>query len=309
PWGEVARNQNKYISPKYLPLNFKVTDPSKMHKKDAIILLDFWRSHQDEDKHSVLRFRRWRGTNRMLQEPVNVKSAEDGPQVQTKKVRARQQGALQERTYPSMGQGMADESEVASDKPFEWSESDAPGDSRRSSVKGNKGKAKAMMRVVSPGVDELPTTAETQGRVTGGQATAPADQSKRRSQPGHLPCLLDPHLLAKVSKSTAWPKPTLKGKTLNAGNAEGSKKRRAPSTDSEEEDNVDGVRPMKKVRQGFAKQRQKAATPFPDAIKENANDIPEVEDTRCSTRKQKTLLPADFAVSPKMKGQTHHRQK
>ncbi|KIK78318.1 hypothetical protein PAXRUDRAFT_16933 [Paxillus rubicundulus Ve08.2h10] len=56
PWGEVARNQNKYISPKYLPLNFKVTDPSKMHKKDATLLLGFWRSHQDKDEHSVLRF-------------------------------------------------------------------------------------------------------------------------------------------------------------------------------------------------------------------------------------------------------------
>ncbi|KAF8834286.1 hypothetical protein BDN67DRAFT_1016665 [Paxillus ammoniavirescens] len=71
-----------------------------------------------------------------------------------------------------MGRGTADESEEASDKPFEWSESDAPGDSRRSSVKGNKGKAKAMMRVVSPGVDELLTTAET--------------RAKRRSQPEAL---------------------------------------------------------------------------------------------------------------------------
>ncbi|KIK72547.1 hypothetical protein PAXRUDRAFT_180468 [Paxillus rubicundulus Ve08.2h10] len=96
---------------------------------------------------------------------------------------------------------------------------------------------------------------------------------------------------------------------MKGGNAEGSKRRRAPGTDSEEEDNVDGVRPMKKVRQGFAKQRQKAATPFPNAIKEDANDVPEVEDTCHSTRKWKAPLPADFAVSPKMKGQTHHRQK
>ncbi|KIK73429.1 hypothetical protein PAXRUDRAFT_20860 [Paxillus rubicundulus Ve08.2h10] len=38
-----------------------------------------------------------------------------------------------------MGRGTANESEEASDKPFEWSESDAPGDSRCSSAKGNKG--------------------------------------------------------------------------------------------------------------------------------------------------------------------------
>ncbi|KIK79022.1 hypothetical protein PAXRUDRAFT_16551 [Paxillus rubicundulus Ve08.2h10] len=126
--------------------------------------------------------------------------------------------------------------------------------------------------------------AETQGRVTGGQATALADQSNPRSQPEALfkspevpmmaPAKAIPGILKKplkqpdgrsseVSKSTAWPKPTLKGKTMNAGNAEGSKRRRAPGIDSEEEDNVDGLRPMKKVRQGFAKQRQKAATPFP----------------------------------------------
>ncbi|KIK78317.1 hypothetical protein PAXRUDRAFT_164293 [Paxillus rubicundulus Ve08.2h10] len=112
-----------------------------------------------------------------------------------------------------------------------------------------------------------------------------------------------------VSKSTARPKPTLKGKTMNTRNAEGSKRRRAPGTDSEEEDNVDGVRPMKKVRQGFSKQCQKAVTPFPNAINEDANDVPEVEDTRCSTHKQKAPLPTDFAVSPKMKGQTHCRKK
>ncbi|KIK83846.1 hypothetical protein PAXRUDRAFT_101451, partial [Paxillus rubicundulus Ve08.2h10] len=111
-----------------------------------------------------------------------------------------------------------------------------------------------------------------------------------------------------VSKSTAQPKPTLKGKTMNAGNAEGSKRRRVPGTDSEEEDNVDGVRPMKKVRQGFAKQCQKAATPFPDAINEDANDVPEVEDTCHSTHKWKAPLPADFAVSSKIRGQTHRRQ-
>ncbi|KAF8834287.1 hypothetical protein BDN67DRAFT_1016666 [Paxillus ammoniavirescens] len=56
PWGEVARDQNKYVSPQYLPPNFKVTDPSKMHKKEAILLLDFWRTRQDEDEDSVLRF-------------------------------------------------------------------------------------------------------------------------------------------------------------------------------------------------------------------------------------------------------------
>ncbi|KIK75020.1 hypothetical protein PAXRUDRAFT_19343 [Paxillus rubicundulus Ve08.2h10] len=170
------------------------------------------------------------------------------------------------------------------------------------------------MRVVNPGVDELLTTAETQGRVTGGQATALADQFNRRSQPEALfespemptmaPAKAIPGILKKplkqpdgrsseASKSTAWPKPTLKGKTMKGGNAEGLKRRRAPGTDSEEEDNVDG----------------KAATPFPDAIKEDANDIPEVEDTRHSTHKRKAPLPADFAVSPKMKGQTHHRQK
>ncbi|KIK76107.1 hypothetical protein PAXRUDRAFT_170899, partial [Paxillus rubicundulus Ve08.2h10] len=163
---------------------------------------------------------------------------------------------------------------------------------------------------------------ETRGRVTGGQATALADQSKRRSQPGIplIPCWdpgahfdaealfkspemptmapakAIPGILKKpskqpkgrspeVSKSTARPKPSLKGKTLNAGNTEGLKKRRAPGTDSEEEDNVDGVRPMKKVRQGFAEQHQKAVTPFPDAIKEDANDVPEVEDTHRSTHK------------------------
>ncbi|KAF8833434.1 hypothetical protein BDN67DRAFT_1017561 [Paxillus ammoniavirescens] len=172
------------------------------------------------------------------------------------------------------------------------------------------------MRVVSPGVDKLPTTAET--------------RAKRRSQPEALfespemptmtPAKAIPGILKKpskqpnsrsseVSKSTAWPKPTLKGKTMTAGNAEGSKRRRAPGTDCEEEDNVDGVRPMKKVRQGFAKQHQRAATPFPNAINEDADDIPEVEDTRRSMRKRKAPLPADFAVSPKMKGQTHRRQK
>ncbi|KIK72499.1 hypothetical protein PAXRUDRAFT_21921 [Paxillus rubicundulus Ve08.2h10] len=81
------------------------------------------------------------------------------------------------------------------------------------------------MRVVSPGVDELPTTAETQGRVTGGQATAPADQSNPRSQPealfksSEMPTMAlakaIPGILKKpskqpkgrspeVSKSTAW---------------------------------------------------------------------------------------------------------
>ncbi|KIJ12438.1 hypothetical protein PAXINDRAFT_14762 [Paxillus involutus ATCC 200175] len=79
PWGEVSRDQNKYLSPTYLPPNFKVGDPSKMHKKDAIILLDFWRSHQDEDEDSVLAFRRWRGMDGMLQEPVDVHSGDNGP--------------------------------------------------------------------------------------------------------------------------------------------------------------------------------------------------------------------------------------
>ncbi|KIJ16189.1 hypothetical protein PAXINDRAFT_11229 [Paxillus involutus ATCC 200175] len=35
PWGEVSRDQNKFILPTYLPLNFKVANPSKMYKKDV----------------------------------------------------------------------------------------------------------------------------------------------------------------------------------------------------------------------------------------------------------------------------------
>ncbi|KIK91254.1 hypothetical protein PAXRUDRAFT_13876 [Paxillus rubicundulus Ve08.2h10] len=186
------------------------------------------------------------------------------------------------------------------------------------------------MRVVSPGEDELPTTAETPGRVTGGQATVPANQFKRRSLPEALfespeiqmmalakaipgilkkPSKHPDSRSSEVSKSMACPKPMLKGKTVNAENAEGSKRRRAPGRDFEEEDNVDGVGPMKKVRQDFSKEHQKAATPFPDAINKDANDVPEVEDTPQSTHKQKAPLPTDFAMSLKMKGHTYHRQK
>jgi hypothetical protein len=102
------------------------------------------------------------------------------------------------------------------------------------------------------------------------------------------------------------PKPTIKHKTMKPGNAEGSsssKRARAPSGDCEED--VDAVRPMKKVKKDLAKTRRHATTPFPDVINEDVDDI---EDTRRSTRKRKAPLPADFSVSPKRKGGSSRKQ-
>ena len=95
------------------------------------------------------------------------------------------------------------------------------------------------------------------------------------------------------------PKPTIKRKTVKPGNAEGSsssKRARAPSGDCEED--VDAVRPMKKVKKDLAKTGRACRNSIPDVIHEDADDI---EDTRRSTRKRKAPLPADFSVSPKRK--------
>ncbi|KIJ04792.1 hypothetical protein PAXINDRAFT_21918, partial [Paxillus involutus ATCC 200175] len=171
PWGEVSRDQNKYLSPTYLPPNFKVGDPSKMHKKDAIILLDFWRSRQDEDEDSVLAFRRWRGMDGMLQEPVDVHSGHNGPQVaMKKKLMARRQDVLLEKTHQSAGQGTANDGEAQSEIQMDWSESDAPDVGRGRSVKKVKVKAKRTRRMLSPSEDELPATTESPGMAADGQA-------------------------------------------------------------------------------------------------------------------------------------------
>lgn len=171
PWGEVSRDQNKYLSPTYLPPNFKVGDPSKMHKKDAIILLDFWRSRQDEDEDSVLAFRRWRGMDGMLQEPVDVHSGDNGPRVaMKKKLMARRQDVLPEKTHQSAGRGTANDGEAQSEIQMDWSESDAPDVGRGRSVKKVKVKAKRTRRMLSPSEDELPATTESPGMAADGQA-------------------------------------------------------------------------------------------------------------------------------------------
>ncbi|KIJ05170.1 hypothetical protein PAXINDRAFT_21550 [Paxillus involutus ATCC 200175] len=288
PWGEVSRDQNKYLSPTYLPPNFKVGDPSKMHKKDAIILLDFWRSRQDEDEDSVLAFRRWRGMDGMLQEPVDVHSGDNRSRVaMKKKLMARRQ-----------------DSEIQMD----WLESDAPDVGRGRSVKKVKVKAKRTRRMLSPSEDELPATTESPGMAADGQACEQDSPVPTKAIHGILkkPMMQREGRSPEVSKSMPHPKPTIKHKTMKPGNAEGSsssKRARAPSGDCEED--VDAMRPMKKVKKDLAKTGWHAATPFPDVIHEDADDI---EDTRRSTRKRKAPLPADFSVSPKRKGGNSRKQ-
>ncbi|KIJ11844.1 hypothetical protein PAXINDRAFT_15297 [Paxillus involutus ATCC 200175] len=304
PWGEVSRDQNKYLSPTYLPPNFKVGDPSKMHKKDAIILLDFWRSRQDEDEDSVLAFRRWRGTDGMLQEPVDVHLGNSRPRVaMKKKLKARRRDVLPEKIHQSAGRGTANDGEAQSEIQMDWSESDVPGIGRGRSVKKVKVKAKRTRRMLSPGEDELPATTESPGMAADGQAPKQDSPVPTKAIHGILkkPMMQHEGRSPEVSKSMPCPKPTIKHKTMKPGNAEGSsssKRARAPSGDCEED--VDAVRPMKKVKKDLAKTRRHAATPFPDV-----NDI---EDTRRSTRKRKAPLPADFSVSLKRKGGSSRKQ-
>ncbi|KAF8833108.1 hypothetical protein BDN67DRAFT_986244, partial [Paxillus ammoniavirescens] len=233
---------------------FKVTNPSKMHKRDAITLLEFWRGRQDKDKRSVFAFRRWRGSDGSLQEPVEIDSADDVQRVLMKRVKSRGTAVVAEKDQTSMAQGAADDSED-SDQPIEWSISD-----RGRSGERNEGKAKRVRRVMNNSEDELPANHGSPERMAAG--------------------------IPESSKARTCPKPTLKGKggkSMNGKGSSSSKRARAPGAEAEE------AAPAKKVWQDFIERRQHAATPF-----HKANDGPSSEETRRSTHKRKAPLPADF---------------
>ncbi|KAF8835201.1 hypothetical protein BDN67DRAFT_984782 [Paxillus ammoniavirescens] len=277
PWGEVSKDQDEYIVPLYLPPGFKVTDPSKMHKREAITLLEFWRGHQDKDKWLVFAFRWWRGSNGSLQEPVEIDSADDVQRVPRKRVKSRGTAVVAEKDQTSMAQGAADDSED-SDRPIEWSVSD-----RGRSGERNKDKAKRVRRVMNDSEDKLPTNHESPEWMADGWAREQVGEPNR--QAARVP---------ESSKARKHPKPTLKGKggkSMNGKRSSSSKRARAPGAEAEE------AAPAKKAWQDFIERRQHATTPFHEA-----NDGPSGEETCRSTRKRKAPLPADFGVSPRTHG-------
>ncbi|KAF8833782.1 hypothetical protein BDN67DRAFT_1017188 [Paxillus ammoniavirescens] len=284
PWGEVSKDQDEYIAPLYLPPGFKVTDLSKMHKREAITLLEFWRGRQDKDKRSVFAFRRWRGSDRSLQEPIEINSADDVQRVTRKRVKSRGTAVVAEKDQTSMAQGTADDSED-SDQPIEWSILD-----RGHSGERNQGKAKRVKRVIKDSEDELPTNHESPERMADGRAREQVGEPNR--QGASVP---------ESSKARKHPKPTLKGKggkSMNGKGLSSSKRARAPGAEAEE------AAPAKKVQQDFIERHQRAATPFHEA-----DDGPSGEETRRSTHKRKAPLPADFGVSPRIHGGAIHKHK
>ncbi|KAF8836280.1 hypothetical protein BDN67DRAFT_984041 [Paxillus ammoniavirescens] len=277
PWDKVSKDQDQYIVPVYLPPRFKFTDPLKMHKREAITLLEFWRARQDKDKWSVFAFRWWRGSDRTLQEPVEIDSADNVQWVPMKKVKSRQRAVVAEKDQTSMAQGATNDSED-SDWPIEWLESD-----RGCSGQRDKGKAKRVREIMNYSKDKLPANQESPERMADGWAREQVGKPDR--QAAGRP---------ESSKARTCPKPILKGKAAKSMNDKGSsssKRARAPSAELEE------AAPAKKVWQDFSERCQSAATPFPEA-----NNGPSGEETRRSTHKRKAPLPADFGVSPRING-------
>ncbi|KAF8836070.1 hypothetical protein BDN67DRAFT_1014974 [Paxillus ammoniavirescens] len=275
PWGEVSKDQDEYIAPLYLLPGFKVTDPSKTHKREAITLLEFWRGCQDKDKRLVFTFRRWRGSDGSLQEPVEIDSADDVQWVLRKRVKSRGTAVVAEKYQTSMAQGAADDSED-SDRLIEWPVSD-----RGRSGERNQGKAKRVKRVINDSEDELPTNHESPERMANGRAREQVGEPNR--QGAGVP---------ESSKARKHPKPTLKGKagkSMNGKGSSSSKRARAPGTEAEE------AAPAKKVWQDFIERCRRAATPFHEA-----DNGPSGEETHRSTRKRKAPLPANFGVSPRI---------
>ncbi|KIK90624.1 hypothetical protein PAXRUDRAFT_14244 [Paxillus rubicundulus Ve08.2h10] len=285
PWCHgVSKDQDQYVTPVYLPPRFKVTDPLKMHKRETITLLDFWRAHQDKDKQSVFAFSWWRGSDGMLQEPVDIDSTDNVQQVPMKKLKSGQRAVVVEKDRTPMTQGTANDYE-GSDRLIEWPELDVPKVDRGHSEQRNKGKAKRVRRIVNSSEDELPGNQESPERLADGQAGR-----KDRVVAGHVESL----------KARMHPKPTLKGKAVKPMDAKGSsssKRARAPGGELEEVAEVDALWPAKKAQKDFSERCRDAATPFPDA-----NDVPSSEETRRLTCKRKAPLPTDFGVSPKTNG-------
>ncbi|KAF8834199.1 hypothetical protein BDN67DRAFT_1016745 [Paxillus ammoniavirescens] len=147
PWGEVSKDQDEYIAPLYLPPGFKVTDPSKTHKREAITLLEFWRGCQDKDKRS---------------------------RVPRKRVKSRGTAVVAEKDQTSMAQGAADDSED-SDWPIEWSVSD-----RGRSGERNQDKAKRVKRVINDSEDELPANHESPEQMANGRAREQVGEPNRQ---------------------------------------------------------------------------------------------------------------------------------
>ncbi|KIK82066.1 hypothetical protein PAXRUDRAFT_14917 [Paxillus rubicundulus Ve08.2h10] len=226
-WGKVSKDQDKYIALVYLLPGFKVTDPSKMHKNEAITLLEFWRACLDKDKQLVFAFSQWRGSNGTLQEPMDIDSADNAQQVPMKKLKSRQWAIVAEKDWAPMAQGAANDSE-GSDWPIEWSESDAPKLDRGHSGQRNKGKAKRngwpMVRL----------------------AAGHAESSKARTHP-------KPTLKGRAVKP------------MDAKGSSSSKRARMPGRELEEAAEVDALQPAKKARKDFSERCWHATTPFPDA--------------------------------------------
>ncbi|KIK73392.1 hypothetical protein PAXRUDRAFT_20910 [Paxillus rubicundulus Ve08.2h10] len=75
---QISTQRSDYISGKYLPQGAKLWEPSKLHKKEVISLLEFWRDRQRSDLVNVFTFRKWRDATGSLQDPVEVDSDEEG---------------------------------------------------------------------------------------------------------------------------------------------------------------------------------------------------------------------------------------
>lgn len=65
PWTVLQADSRPYIAPEYLPLNVKLSEPSKMRQQDIDLLVDHWHTRQEDKKiKTIFEFKAYQGSDK-----------------------------------------------------------------------------------------------------------------------------------------------------------------------------------------------------------------------------------------------------
>ncbi|KAG1721477.1 uncharacterized protein EDB91DRAFT_1088442 [Suillus paluster] len=74
PWSDIMKGQSRFISSTYLPDGTQIMEPSKMHRDEAISLLECWLDQQDNQVSLTFQFKAWIDDKGKMHPPVGKES-------------------------------------------------------------------------------------------------------------------------------------------------------------------------------------------------------------------------------------------
>ncbi|KAG1726510.1 uncharacterized protein EDB91DRAFT_1086744 [Suillus paluster] len=81
PWSDIMKGQSRFISSTYLPDGTQIMEPSKMHRDEAISLLECWLDRQDNQVSPTFQFKAWIDDKGKMHPPAHADQKVTGPRL------------------------------------------------------------------------------------------------------------------------------------------------------------------------------------------------------------------------------------